>query len=133
MVLKALEKEPARRYETVAGLARDIERFLAGDVVEARPPSQLYRIKKFVQRHRSLVIVAGLLTLSLLAGIFGTAWGMFEARREANEKEQARLNEREERQYAEAIAEGSTPAERRQALSDSFWALLNSTEFAFNH
>lgn len=105
VVLKALEKEPARRYETVAGLARDVERFLAGDVVEARPPSQLYRMKKFVQRHRSLVIAAGLLTLSLVAGILGTAWGMFEARREANEKEQARLNEREERQYAEAIAE----------------------------
>ncbi len=105
VVLKALENEPARRYETVASLARDIERYLAGDVVEARPPSQLYRMKKFVQRHRSLVIAAGLLTLSLVAGILGTAWGMFEARREANEKEQARLNEREERQYAEAIAE----------------------------
>ncbi len=104
VVLKALEKEPTRRYETVASLARDIERYLAGDVVEARPPSQLYRMKKFVQRHRSLVIAAGLLILSLVAGMFGTAWGMFEARREANEKEQARLNEREERQYAEAIA-----------------------------
>jgi hypothetical protein len=46
----------------------------------------------------------------------------------------SRLPSDEERTlFVETIAEGSTPAERRQALSDSFWALLNSTEFAFNH
>ena len=105
IVLKALEKDRNRRYETVSGLAQDVERHLNGEIVEARPPSQWYRVEKFVKRHRKAVVGVALLLLTLVAGIVGTAWGMFEARREANEKEQSRLNEREERQYAEAIAE----------------------------
>jgi hypothetical protein len=68
-VLKALEKDRARRYATAAGLARDIERYLADEVVEARPPSRAYRLQKFVRRHRPQVIAAGLVLLALLAGV----------------------------------------------------------------
>jgi serine/threonine protein kinase len=52
VVLKALEKDRSRRYETANGLARDIQRYLADEVVEARPPSTGYRLKKFVRRHK---------------------------------------------------------------------------------
>ena len=50
--LKALEKERTRRYESVNGMVRDLERYLAGEAVEAAPPSRAYRVRKFVRRHR---------------------------------------------------------------------------------
>lgn len=52
IVLKALSKDRNRRYETANGFARDIERFLAHEPVQAGPPSTTYRLKKFVQRNR---------------------------------------------------------------------------------
>jgi len=52
IVMKALEKDRARRYETANGLAMDIERYLADEPVVARPPSRLYRFRKLVRRNR---------------------------------------------------------------------------------
>ncbi len=83
IVMKALEKDRTRRYETASGLARDIQRYLDDEVVEARPPSTGYRIGKFVRRHRAQVIAASLVLLALLTGIAGTSWGLF---REARAK-----------------------------------------------
>ena len=83
IVMKALEKDRSRRYETATGFARDIERYLNDEVVEARPPSTGYRFGKFVRRHRGQVIAAGLVFLTLLAGIAGTTWGLI---REAQAK-----------------------------------------------
>ena len=52
IVMKALEKDRTRRYESANGLARDVERYLADEPVEACPPSAGYRLRKFVRRHR---------------------------------------------------------------------------------
>ena len=60
VVMKALEKDRSRRYDTANGLARDLQRYLADEVVEARPPSRGYRLKKFVRRHKGQVIAASL-------------------------------------------------------------------------
>src|SRR4029077_10986659 len=76
VVMKCLEKQRDRRYETANGLARDIQRYLANEVVEARPPSAGYRVRKFVGRHKGQVLAAGLFLLALLAGIAGTTWGL---------------------------------------------------------
>ncbi len=76
VVMKCLEKQRDRRYETANGLARDIQRYLANEVVEARPPSAGYRVRKFVSRHKGQVLAAGLLLLAMLAGIAGTTWGL---------------------------------------------------------
>ena len=81
VVMKCLEKERDRRYETVNGLSRDIERYLADEVVEARPPSAGYRLRKFASRHRGQVFAAGLVLLSLVLGMVGTTWGLFRAAR----------------------------------------------------
>ena len=72
VVMKALEKDRTRRYDTANGLARDLQRYLADEVVEARPPSRGYRLKKFVRRHKGQVIAAGLVLFALLAGMAGT-------------------------------------------------------------
>ena len=53
VVMKALEKDRTRRYDTANGFARDIQRYLADEVVEARPPSRGYRLKKFVKRNKA--------------------------------------------------------------------------------
>src|SRR5262249_35062614 len=55
VVMKALEKERARGYESANGLAQDLQRYLADEVVEARPPSMGYRFRKMLRRHRAAV------------------------------------------------------------------------------
>jgi serine/threonine protein kinase len=68
IVMKCLEKERSRRYETANGLARDLERYLHDDVVEAQPPSAGYRLRKFIRKHRvSITTVAAFMRL-LIAG-----------------------------------------------------------------
>jgi serine/threonine protein kinase/tetratricopeptide (TPR) repeat protein len=79
IVMKTLEKDRNRRYETPSALARDIERFLADDAVEACPPSMLYRMRKMCRRNRGKVIAASIIFLSLVGGIIGTTWGLFAA------------------------------------------------------
>jgi serine/threonine protein kinase/tetratricopeptide (TPR) repeat protein len=74
IVMKALEKERSRRYETATGLSRDIERFLTGESVEASPPSRSYRLKKFVLRNRGMVTAASAVAFALVLGIIGFAW-----------------------------------------------------------
>ena len=87
VVMKALEKDRTRRYETANGFARDIQRYLADEVVEARPPSRGYRLKKFVKRNKGQVIAASLVLLTLLAGIVGTTFGMIRAEQRRQEAE----------------------------------------------
>jgi serine/threonine protein kinase len=58
VVMKALEKDRTRRYDSANGLARDLQRYLADEVVEARPASRLYRLKKLGRRHQNILGVA---------------------------------------------------------------------------
>ena len=79
LVMKCLEKQRERRYETASGLARDVQRFLADEPVEARPPSKSYRLRKFVKRNKRSVIAASLVFLATVGGIAGTTWGLLRA------------------------------------------------------
>ena len=74
IVMKALEKERTRRYETAIGLARDVERFLNDEAVDAGPPSAGYRIRKFVRRNRPAVAAAAIITVLLVGGISTSTW-----------------------------------------------------------
>ncbi len=67
--LKALEKERDRRYESVSSMVRDLERYLAGEPVEAAPPSRAYRARKFVRRNRISFGVAAAFLLLLIAAV----------------------------------------------------------------
>jgi WD40 repeat protein len=95
IVMKALEKDRTRRYETANGLARDIEHYLADEPVEACPPSARYRLGKFWRRHKAPVLAAALVLLALLGGMIGTTWGLVLA-------DKARQAEAEQRQVAQA-------------------------------
>ena len=76
VVMKCLEKSRERRYETVNGLSREIQRYLADEPVEARPPSAGYRLSKFFKRNKGPVVAASLVLLALLVGIAGTTLGL---------------------------------------------------------
>jgi serine/threonine protein kinase len=114
IVMKALEKDRVRRYQTANGLAMDVQRYLSNEPVIARPPSRLYKFGKLVQRNRVLFAAAGMVAAALLAGLCVSSWLLVrerEARRRAvaAEQEQARLRE------AAEIARATEAALRRQA------------------
>jgi serine/threonine protein kinase/WD40 repeat protein len=97
IVMKALEKERMRRYETANGLAMDIQRYLTDEPVQAGPPSAAYRMRKFIKRNRGAVLAASVVLATLLAGIAGTTWGWFEALHQGAISEKARKDETEAR------------------------------------
>ncbi|HEX2099768.1 MAG TPA: serine/threonine-protein kinase, partial [Candidatus Synoicihabitans sp.] len=70
IVMRCLEKDRTRRYDTASALAMDVQRHLASEPVAARPPSSFYRVRKFVRRHRIGVALASSATILLLAGLF---------------------------------------------------------------
>jgi serine/threonine protein kinase/tetratricopeptide (TPR) repeat protein len=73
IVMKALEKDRTRRYETANGLARDVQRYLGNEVVEACPPSARYRLRKLARRYRApLRFAAAFVALLVLAAAVGT-------------------------------------------------------------
>lgn len=76
IVMKALDKDRKRRYETPTSLANDLQAYLAGEPVQAAPPSFAYRVRKFVRRYRGAVFATSALIVMLLFGIVGTAWGL---------------------------------------------------------
>jgi eukaryotic-like serine/threonine-protein kinase len=85
ITMKALEKDRTRRYETVNGIARDLQRYLSGDPVEAYPPSSAYRLRKFVNKHRGwFAASAGFATLLIVAVVVSTLL-TFRARRAEQE------------------------------------------------
>jgi len=74
IVMKSLEKDRQRRYETPSGLAMDIRRYLSGEAVVAAPPGAAYRARKFLKRHRVVVSAGTAVAAALLVGIAGFAW-----------------------------------------------------------
>jgi serine/threonine protein kinase/WD40 repeat protein len=93
IVMKALEKDRRRRYETANGLAADIRRHLANEPVTARPPTAAYRFQKLALRHRGAFVAAGSVLVGLLVAVVSLATSNARIRQEQNRKEIA-LGER---------------------------------------
>lgn len=110
VAMKCLEKQRERRYETASGLARDIERYLADEPVEATPPSAAYRLQKFVRRNKGPVLAASLIALALVAGMIGTTIGLFRANRAAEAERLAQQSAEQRRQEAETEREKAVKA-----------------------
>jgi hypothetical protein len=134
IVMKCLEKDRSRRYETVNGLARDVERYLKDEMVEARPPSAGYRLRKLVRRHKGPMLAASLVFLALLGGIGGTTIGLIEAKRQerlalaAQQQEAERAEaEAKERRRAET-AEAEALARKQQAETSAAEAQKQESE-----
>jgi len=123
IVMKALEKDRARRYESAHGLGEDLRRYLGGDAVVAAPPSALYRLRKFSRRNRGTVLAASAVAATLLVGVVAFAWQANVARDQRDAAFAAREAETAQRRIAEdqrRIAdEQRTEAGRQQALAES--------------
>ncbi|MHC4955768.1 MAG: serine/threonine-protein kinase [Planctomycetota bacterium] len=87
IVMRAIEKDRNRRYESAAAMGDDVERYLADEAVHACPPSAAYRASKFVRRHRGPVITAAALMVVLILGLVGTSYGLVEATKERERAE----------------------------------------------
>jgi serine/threonine-protein kinase len=83
IVLKALQTDPANRYPTADAFRQDLQRYLDGTAVLARPDAVAYRVAKFIRRHRVGVTLTVLVVLSLAAGLAGTAWQARQATQQA--------------------------------------------------
>ena len=90
IVMKALEKDRARRYETANGLAMDMQRYLADEPVVACPPSAIYKLRKFVLRNKATVFAGTLIGVVLVLGVIGTTIGLVLDERQRRVTEAAR-------------------------------------------
>jgi serine/threonine protein kinase len=102
IVMKCLEKDRKRRYETASALEMDLRRFLADEPVAARAPSRAYLLRKFVRRNRGPVLAVLLVLLALIGGVIGTTWGMIHA-------EQARRDAEAAQETLASIIQGIDP------------------------
>jgi serine/threonine protein kinase/formylglycine-generating enzyme required for sulfatase activity len=100
--LKAMRKERGERYSTPMEMARDIQRYLRDEPIEARPPSAMYKARKFVTRNKRSIAAGSAIAVVLVAGSWTTSW---QARRAAAESERAAEAEREQNRLARSEAE----------------------------
>jgi eukaryotic-like serine/threonine-protein kinase len=110
VVMKCLEKQRDRRYETANALGRDVQRYLADEAIEARPPSAGYRLRKFVKRHKGRVVAASIVFLALVGGIVGATWGLVRALDAENKA-------RSEQQQAEKDRDAKEEARRNESIA----------------
>jgi hypothetical protein len=102
IVMKALDKDRTRRYETANGMAMDIERYLNNEPVIARPPSKLYRLRKLVHRNKVVFTATGAVAVALIIGLGTSTWLFFKERDARRDAERGRANEITLRRQAEA-------------------------------
>ncbi len=92
ILLKTLEKDRNRRYETANALAMDIRRFLENEPVLASPPSRVYRLRKAVRRNRAASVAVVAVSLAMVTAVTATSWGLLRARRaEAHAAQEAEI------------------------------------------
>jgi serine/threonine protein kinase/tetratricopeptide (TPR) repeat protein len=135
IVMKALEKERSRRYETASGLAADVKRYLNDEQVAACPPSAAYRFRKFARRNRRVLATTAIVGMVMLVAVSAVAWTIGWANRDravrqaaADQKAEIILSEaeswQEQRKWPEALtavkraegmlaSDGSEPLRRR--------------------
>ena len=107
IVLKALEKDRVRRYQTANGLAMDVERYLKNEPVVARPPSRIYLLQKLFHRNRAVFISGMAVAMALTIGFGASTWLFIQEKQARQEAERARANEAELRRQSEKIAEAT--------------------------
>ncbi|MGB2822172.1 MAG: serine/threonine-protein kinase, partial [Phycisphaerae bacterium] len=123
IVMKSLEKDPTRRYETANDLAADIERHLGDEPVVAGPPTAGYKLRKFIRRNRAAVAAGGAIAAALLIGAVLSTIGFLNARHERDRAVTAEARESRARRQAEGLA-----AKESQARQDAERAAAKEAE-----
>ena len=123
IVMKALEKDRNRRYETANGLAKDVQRYLCDEPVFACPPTTAYRFRKVLRRHRKKAAIAGAIAAVLMMGVVGTSVGMVRARIALGRAQAAEKLAQERKTAVErALGDATTAqqrAERKAAVTET--------------
>jgi serine/threonine protein kinase/lipopolysaccharide biosynthesis regulator YciM len=121
IVMKAIDKDRGRRYETAVGFAMDIERYLAGEAVLASPPSATYRLRKLLRRNKVPVLAASLVTLALLVGVIVSGWQAYratQAREDARHERDSAITAREQERLAR-IAQEKLQRQAQQSAEEA--------------
>lgn len=105
IVMKALEKDRNRRYETANGFAADLQRYLAGEAVHAHPPSTAYRFRKFMRKHRVILTTAAAFAGLLLAAAAVSSWLAVRATQAETFADEKRIEAERNSKEAQANAE----------------------------
>jgi WD40 repeat protein/serine/threonine protein kinase len=121
IVMKALEKDRSRRYETANGFAADVQRYLADEPVQACPPSAAYRFRKFAQRNRRALTTAGVVAVALVLGLLGLLIGDFRVRAETVAKLEAETKRADEESRRADAETQQAKAEKGRADALERW------------
>lgn len=127
IVMKALEKDRTRRYETASAFASDVARYLSDEPVEATPPTSTYLFRKWVKKQRVKLIISSICASALLVGVLGLVWGMVTA----NESARIARLDRDKAQMAERAAkenEEKAKASERRAKAEEAKAKASAEE-----
>ena len=128
IVLRALERVPSRRYTTPDELADDLDRWLTGGNVRARPATAMYRLRKMARRHRAAIVAAGSLVAALSVAVAGLTYGVIESSRQAARwREIARLNRSMLTALDPAVAQGLDPRLLTLVLAEAEAELASGT------
>ena len=135
LVMKCLEKDRNRRYETANSLALDLSHYLNHEPVQACPPSLYYRLSVFFRRHRASVVTAGLLSAVALVGCVLTVWQAIQAASARNDVIRAELDltktqEFAARSRANAVAHDLETLNQANGLIDSGRSRVEVSEWA---
>lgn len=129
IVLKALEKDPERRYATVEALADDLCRHLDSLPILARPPSTIYHLRMFAKRNRGLVAGVMLAMAVLIAGTAGMTVLMLRAQRAETEALRlARLEQEQRAQTEQALDRATTEAAKATQVQDFLLGMLAAAD-----
>jgi serine/threonine protein kinase/Flp pilus assembly protein TadD len=133
IVMKALEKDRSRRYETASGLARDIKHYLADEPVEACPPSAAYRLRKVVRKYRKPLAAAAAFSLVLLTGFALVTWKWRDERMARDEAVAARQDAlskaREIQEAAERMNQANAALDLGALFARNHWWQAAETEY----
>jgi serine/threonine protein kinase/tetratricopeptide (TPR) repeat protein len=101
IVMKSLEKERNRRYESASALEKDLGNYLQGEAVSASPPSKIYRLRKFARRNKVAIGTVALVFLSLSVGLAVAGYGLYQANASAGRERIAKDDALKQRNRAE--------------------------------
>jgi WD40 repeat protein/tRNA A-37 threonylcarbamoyl transferase component Bud32 len=130
IVMKCLEKDRTRRYETANSVALDVERHMKNEPVVARPPSVGYRLQKSFRRNRVAFATAGAVGLALVSGVFVSTWQAVRATRAEGEQKRLRVIA-QTNEWKAHNAQVKVEEQRRRAEQNLYAANMNLAQLAW--
>ncbi len=126
IVMKALEKDRERRYESARSFAADVQRYLNDEAVEACPPSAGYRLRKYLRRNRRVLVMAGVVVAALICATAVSTWQAIDANAARKLADQRLAKEKEARQLADDRLDNEKKARKEAATKSAIANAVNS-------